>query len=1177
MNLRLRLIAFAISCLAFSQLSIAQLWWERGADKWYYKDDWKGASVTGASRGNSTLAVKKSIAVPGGAAGGWIVIWGERGYSLRVNGKQVASSIEGALIDDFNLSPFLSGEEAAIQIGGGRVCAEGEIVGKDGKRYPFATGDDWVDESGGKVRAQKIAVAASSGAYNKAHNGRLMWYNDEETGKSSISKDLARIQKHGEQLVYLMRRYRPAEEVLSFDENTPWRRAERIAAPLIEQARTIVTTRAIPSQKDGKFTDAIAAANEAALLISAAEAPLTSATAMYQAEREITHLQNLSALLDKQSPVITEDLSALKLVLKSAREAHAQLDWASTQKAADRIAAASGGIRSRLESAAQKAFGGMIGGAGALDEFPEDRFGWLNTRELMGNDPAGWTFSIMPPDANYIDLAGLWDFRTDADNVGEAQNWQTAAVGEGWRKLYAPKAWERQGINEDNRKAPGAPGGRGNRGGTPTTGLDKPYNGWAWYRKSVMVPSGWQGKDLTLVIGNVQNWSQVYVNGQALSKIQAEEEARRLIPASKLDVPASAIKAGQENIIAIHVYNGDNFGGIVGGPVALYTKDAEPAAKETAGPLTYARELTYPAAGGAAHQTFLFSALSPAVIVASDQPALAVRGWEAMGYAVPQAAEYSSTAGLKRVELGESANVIAIGTPTPPVQNWILLRGKSANILIVSERTPVAATWEKNNLGGMGLTISFARGPIRAAVLSLPADAAIDQAACQSWADSVRNYPVSASEIVKPGNGAPLAAKGILTDGPMQTCLVRYNYWKLGPADAQARNVAPLPMLLSYGLQYKYPNLLVENAKPTAYKSEHATYMLMDNTDTATYQVPSVKRSAVIKGVGELFAKPSVAENSHAFGDEKGMFQRMADWGFDHCRYAFAWQATWDLPLVKGMGGGVMPDNEKMWTRLDEVVNNCIGSGQQMMLTWFSDTGTRAWKDRPGNPATAFELWRLLARRYSKLPEWAISYDFFNEPAQMNMDHYNQVMKDLTKVIREEDKTHMIVWEAADGWAQPHWCWWMEPVQDDNVIYSFHHYGKHWGYAYDEYYPGYMSTHERTHLDSWIEALLWGIKNHTVLHCGEFGISMIQPADDGEAWLNDYLAMFERFGIGWNWWNYSGDDIYRTGLIARDRVSPYVAVMSKWMDRSGWGHARNVGKRRDPDGQVLTTPVREEK
>ncbi|MFC1715553.1 glycoside hydrolase family 5 protein [Candidatus Poribacteria bacterium] len=266
------------------------------------------------------------------------------------------------------------------------------------------------------------------------------------------------------------------------------------------------------------------------------------------------------------------------------------------------------------------------------------------------------------------------------------------------------------------------------------------------------------------------------------------------------------------------------------------------------------------------------------------------------------------------------------------------------------------------------------------------------------------------------------------------------------------------------------------------------------------------------------------------------------------------------------MGGPIIEDNEAMWERLDEFVDKCNAAGVQMMLCWFfnedspqGDVGgavrnsTRYWRSRPETKENAFELWRRIAERYADRPEWAISYDFFNEPAYMNTDHWKEIMEELTAIIRSVDKKHMIVWQSADGWAQPQWSLWMEPVEDDNVIYSFHHYGKHWGYAYDEYYPSYQSTTERTHIDQWLEPILFSIRYNVPIHCGEFGISMIQPDSDGEAWLNDYLALFERFGIGWNWWNYAGDNIYRTGLAAGDKISPYVPILSKWMQRSGWG------------------------
>ncbi|MBM4042168.1 MAG: glycoside hydrolase family 5 protein, partial [Planctomycetes bacterium] len=455
-----------------------------------------------------------------------------------------------------------------------------------------------------------------------------------------------------------------------------------------------------------------------------------------------------------------------------------------------------------------------------------------------------------------------------------------------------------------------------------------------------------------------------------------------------------------------------------------------------------------------------------------------------------------------------------------------------------------------------GLSVRYDKGPARAAILVMPRGVKLDDAACRWWAAALRRYPVAATEMVEAGNP--------------QTCRIRYSYLDLGGfGNLGPLTVAPVPMLFSCGLKHKHPGLAIKNARTTGYQSEHAPYMVTEGTDTVEYQALPVDRSKVMKGVGELFGKMKPEHNARGGLPEDVMFKRMAEWGFDHCRYAFAFHANWDIPLVKFMGGPLIEDNEAAWKRLDQLIEKTNAAGMQMMLCWFfnedqpqADTGgavrnsTRYWQARPEAQKNAFELWRRIAARYADKPDWAISYDFFNEPAYINPAHWNQVIKELTAIIRSVDKKHLIVWESADGWAQPHWCLWMEPAKDPNVLYSFHHYGKHWGYAYDEYYPGYKRTHEQTHIDPWLHAILFGIRHHVPIHCGEFGISMLQPAGSGEAWLDDYLAFFERFGIGWNWWNYSGGDIYRTGLAAKDRISPLVPILRKWAEESGWGAAR---------------------
>ncbi|MFC1715551.1 hypothetical protein ACFL6S_17910 [Candidatus Poribacteria bacterium] len=180
----------------------ARLWWERGAGKWYYKDDWKGLALVGGT------AYTKTIRISSGPVSGWIVVWGKNGYKLSVNDHEVGSSVDGGLIDDYDLSEFLGANVRGItiKIGGREVCAEGEVIGSDGEVYPFATGDDWRTEEGNKPEMKEMLVGPSTGAYHRAHNGRLMSYNEEEKSKSAIAKCLARIQKLNDQSIFLMRK-----------------------------------------------------------------------------------------------------------------------------------------------------------------------------------------------------------------------------------------------------------------------------------------------------------------------------------------------------------------------------------------------------------------------------------------------------------------------------------------------------------------------------------------------------------------------------------------------------------------------------------------------------------------------------------------------------------------------------------------------------------------------------------------------------------------------------------------------------------------------------------------------------------------------------------------------------------------------------------------------------------
>ena len=241
-----RFVALGLLAAAWCAGAGEPFWWERGAATWYYKDDWKGLSLQGGG------AFLRELAVPGGAASGWIVVWGDRGYRLLVNGREVSSSVDGGLIDDVDLSGCLkeAPDRVTLRIEGSRICAEGELVGRDGNRIPFATGDDWMTDRATAPRTRRMEVGPSTGAFHRAHNGRLLEYNDEERGKSAIARGLARIQRLRDQTWFRLRRPRSAEEILFFT-RAPYPRAPYGEEQLAEDARRCLESEAVPAQKRG--------------------------------------------------------------------------------------------------------------------------------------------------------------------------------------------------------------------------------------------------------------------------------------------------------------------------------------------------------------------------------------------------------------------------------------------------------------------------------------------------------------------------------------------------------------------------------------------------------------------------------------------------------------------------------------------------------------------------------------------------------------------------------------------------------------------------------------------------------------------------------------------------------------------------------------------------------------
>lgn len=137
-----------------------------------------------------------------------------------------------------------------------------------------------------------------------------------------------------------------------------------------------------------------------------------------------------------------------------------------------------------------------------------------------------------------ISLAGDWLFRTGHD-PGWASPFRERR---NWYRIHVPGAWERLGY----------PG----------------YNGHAWYRLQLVISSSLSGEELGLDLGMIGDADEVFLNGRKIGATGGLPPAydKATFAHRFYRLPREAIRFGEYNELAIHVYNASRFGGLLGPP-----------------------------------------------------------------------------------------------------------------------------------------------------------------------------------------------------------------------------------------------------------------------------------------------------------------------------------------------------------------------------------------------------------------------------------------------------------------------------------------------------------------------------------------------------------------------------------------------------------------------------------
>ncbi|MEN8117409.1 MAG: sugar-binding domain-containing protein [Bacteroidota bacterium] len=162
---------------------------------------------------------------------------------------------------------------------------------------------------------------------------------------------------------------------------------------------------------------------------------------------------------------------------------------------------------------------------------------------------------------NNINLSGEWQFRIDPDDIGEKENWFNADYNE---TVQLPGSMVENGKGYDISLETEWTGGMKNPewhkhpSYAPyhdSTNIrfpywlqpDKKYTGAAWYRKKVIIPERWKGKNVWLSLERPHWESTVWINGI------------KLAPQNSLATPhifdISEYVFAEENTVAIRIDN----------------------------------------------------------------------------------------------------------------------------------------------------------------------------------------------------------------------------------------------------------------------------------------------------------------------------------------------------------------------------------------------------------------------------------------------------------------------------------------------------------------------------------------------------------------------------------------------------------------------------------------------
>jgi sialate O-acetylesterase len=149
-----------------------------------------------------------------------------------------------------------------------------------------------------------------------------------------------------------------------------------------------------------------------------------------------------------------------------------------------------------------------------------------------------------------VNLQTSWKFQPGDDMRRKEADYDDS----GWGEIFVPAKWEDQGYRD--------------------------YDGYAWYRKSIIYKGSSDNDKMVIVMGKIDDIDQVYINGIMVGStgqfpgrsgddVSTGEEYNAF---RGYYIPDGLLKKNQKNVIAVRVLDTGGVGGIYEGPVGIMTQ-----------------------------------------------------------------------------------------------------------------------------------------------------------------------------------------------------------------------------------------------------------------------------------------------------------------------------------------------------------------------------------------------------------------------------------------------------------------------------------------------------------------------------------------------------------------------------------------------------------------------------